>query len=107
MPKLLSEASIRKQIAALQARLKKSSLGRTAALRSIVKQMKKHALTLDDVRQALGARVATATPSVRTRAKAKVKYRDENGNTWSGRGVSPRWLVAAEAKGRKREEFLV
>jgi DNA-binding protein H-NS len=36
-----------------------------------------------------------------------VKYRDSAGNTWSGRGRTPTWLVAAEAAGKKRESFLL
>ena len=41
-------------------------------------------------------------------AKRAAKYRDpETGETWSGRGRPPRWLVAKEAEGRRREEFAV
>ena len=39
--------------------------------------------------------------------KAPVKYRGPNGETWSGRGLPPRWLSALEAKGKKRERFLI
>jgi DNA-binding protein H-NS len=39
-------------------------------------------------------------------AKA-IKYRDEAGNTWSGRGSRPQWLRAALAAGRSIEEFAV
>jgi DNA-binding protein H-NS len=37
------------------------------------------------------------------------KYRDPaNPNqTWAGRGQAPRWLVAYENQGRKRDEFLI
>jgi DNA-binding protein H-NS len=37
------------------------------------------------------------------------KYRDpaDPGQTWAGRGQAPRWLVAYENQGRKREEFLI
>lgn len=36
------------------------------------------------------------------------KYRnDATGETWTGRGKSPKWLAALEASGRKREEFAV
>ena len=49
--------------------------------------------------------------SGRTGASASprpAKYRDpETGETWSGRGRVPRWLKAAERRGRKREEFAV
>lgn len=36
-----------------------------------------------------------------------VKYRGPNGEEWSGRGRTPKWLQILEAEGRKREEFLV
>ena len=40
-------------------------------------------------------------------AKPAVKYRGPGGEEWSGRGRTPRWLVAQEAEGRNREEFAV
>jgi DNA-binding protein H-NS len=39
--------------------------------------------------------------------KAPIKYRGPGGETWSGRGLAPRWLAALEQKGKKRESFLV
>jgi len=35
-----------------------------------------------------------------------VKYK-HGSDTWTGRGRTPRWLVALEKDGRKREEFRV
>jgi DNA-binding protein H-NS len=37
------------------------------------------------------------------------KYRNPNnpGETWAGRGLKPRWLVAAIKSGKKAEEFLI
>ncbi|MGA1018470.1 MAG: H-NS family nucleoid-associated regulatory protein [Phycisphaerales bacterium] len=36
------------------------------------------------------------------------KYRDpESGTTWSGRGRTPLWMVAAIEQGRTRDEFLI
>ena len=40
-------------------------------------------------------------------AKRAAKYRGPNGEEWSGRGRTPRWLEALQAGGRGREEFLV
>ena len=40
-------------------------------------------------------------------AKRAAKYRGPNGEEWSGRGRTPRWLAALEAEGRGREEFLI
>ncbi len=41
------------------------------------------------------------------RAPVPAKYKDDEGNTWSGRGSQPRWLVAALAGGKKLESMAV
>lgn len=40
-------------------------------------------------------------------AKMPIKYRDDTGNTWSGRGSRPKWLKAALAGGETLESFQV
>jgi len=54
---------------------------------------------------------ASASPAASRRrgtgTHQKVKYRSPNGETWSGRGKSPKWLQTLETEGRKREEFRV
>lgn len=35
------------------------------------------------------------------------KYRGPHGETWSGRGRQPRWLMELEATGHDREEFRI
>ncbi len=35
------------------------------------------------------------------------KYRGPNGETWTGRGLMPRWLAALVAEGRTKEEFAI
>ena len=53
------------------------------------------------------------SPRIRTgKARAQVlkvapKYRDTAGNTWSGRGLQPRWLKAALANGANLQSFLI
>ena len=39
--------------------------------------------------------------------KPAVKYKDEEGNTWGGRGKRPGWITEALEAGRNLEEFLV
>lgn len=34
-----------------------------------------------------------------------VKYRDADGNTWTGRGRKPKWLIAAINAGAKLDDF--
>ena len=35
------------------------------------------------------------------------KYRGPDGETWSGRGLTPRWLHALMTQGRAKEEFAI
>ncbi|MBA9859894.1 H-NS histone family protein [Ralstonia insidiosa] len=39
--------------------------------------------------------------------KVPTRYKDDKGNTWTGRGHRPGWLKAAIEKGAKLEDFLV
>ncbi|MDZ7891017.1 MAG: H-NS histone family protein [Rhodoferax sp.] len=43
-------------------------------------------------------RVAVAVPP---------KYRGPNGETWSGRGLTPKWLSALIAQGQSKESFAI
>jgi DNA-binding protein H-NS len=46
----------------------------------------------------------------RAKGSVAIKYRDANNpaNTWTGRGRTPRWMVAAMKGGKaKKEDFLV
>jgi DNA-binding protein H-NS len=62
-------------------------------------------------------RVARGKTPGRGRGAAKVhplkgreavpKYRGPNGETWAGRGLTPKWMTALEKKGKKREGFLI
>jgi DNA-binding protein H-NS len=40
-------------------------------------------------------------------SKVAAKYRGPNGETWSGRGLKPRWMTAAISDGKKAEDFLI
>lgn len=40
-------------------------------------------------------------------AKRPVKYRDDQGNTWTGIGQRPRWLGKALLEGKTLEDFAV
>jgi DNA-binding protein H-NS len=39
--------------------------------------------------------------------KVAPKYRNPDGETWAGRGATPRWLKAAIKEGKKLESFLI
>jgi DNA-binding protein H-NS len=40
-------------------------------------------------------------------AKVAAKYQDGAGNTWSGRGLQPKWLKAAIASGKSLSDFAI
>ena len=40
-------------------------------------------------------------------AKVAPKYRGPDGELWSGRGMKPRWMVAALKKGKKIDDFAI
>ncbi len=67
----------------------------------IREKMKTYSLTAQDIGG--GARKRNSGG-----AKAAIKYRGPNGETWSGgRGRKPRWVSEALAKGKKLEDFAV
>jgi DNA-binding protein H-NS len=65
----------------------------------------------------LGSLFGGAAPAKRGRKSAgepkaerpplAAKYRSPTGEEWSGRGRMPKWLQAAEAEGRSRDDFLI
>ena len=55
----------------------------------------------EDSAKRVGARVKKSPSTV------AAKYRGPSGEAWSGRGLTPRWLTALVAQGRKKEDFAV
>ncbi len=66
---------------------------------------------LERMHRAIGAvggeRVARGGGSALRGRKVPPKYRGPSGETWAGRGVRPRWLVAAIKGGKKLDDFLI
>jgi|RhiMetdeSRZDD1v2_1073273.scaffolds.fasta_scaffold210538_2 DNA-binding protein H-NS len=59
--------------------------------------------------KALGLSMKDVFPTHKpsTKTARPVKYRSPAGETWSGWGHPPRWLLSLEAQGHAREEYLV
>ena len=53
------------------------------------------------------AKAASGPRAGKKLGKVAPKYRDDAGNTWTGRGNQPRWLRSALASGRKLEDFKI
>jgi DNA-binding protein H-NS len=54
-------------------------------------------------------KVAADKPAKAKKATAAVaaKYRGPNGETWSGRGLTPKWLTSLVAQGNAKEQYLI
>ena len=91
--KAQAEALMKQAEAARQAEI-------AAVVGEILARMKEYGITLDDLRG--GAK------KTKSRGTVAAKYRNPaTGESWSGRGRSPRWLTEEMAKGRSKESFLV
>ena len=75
---------------------------RAAAIQKIKTLMAEYGLTVADLSSKPGA----AGRASRKGSTVPAKYRDSaTGNSWSGRGLQPKWLKAALASGRKLSDF--
>jgi DNA-binding protein H-NS len=102
MPKLTDllaqKASLDQQIAQAQRE------ERAAAIAQIKALMAEHGLTAAD----LSTRRPKSGKSAEGGGKVAPKYRNRStGETWSGRGLQPRWLKAALATGKQLADFAV
>lgn len=94
---LKQKEELDRQIAAVK------SKSREEAIATVRKLMADNGLTAADLVEVKGKR-AGSTAKGRTVA---AKYRDADGNSWTGRGLKPKWLTQALAGGKKIEDFTV
>lgn len=106
MPRRSTAATIHAQIRMLEKQARKLEMGATKGLRAAAKVIAKHGLSMSDLKEAFSLSRGKNKRAV-VRSKVPIKYADGDGNTWTGRGRTPLWLVAAEKAGKKREAFLV
>ncbi len=108
MPRTKSLSVIRAQIRALEKRAQTIEAKADQRITELAKLISRHSLSLADWKQAVAlGKGGKRGPSPRKGKPVPVKYTDDKGNTWTGRGRPPLWLVEAEKGGRKRESFLV
>jgi len=93
---LAQKASLEKQIIDAQREEKSGAIAQIKTL------MAQYGLTPAD----LGSRAAVAPKRSGGTGKVAAKYRNPaTGDTWSGRGLQPKWLKAALAGGSKLSDF--
>ena len=81
--------------------------GRADAVARIRALMDEFGLSVSDL-SGKSAKAKSARGSKAGGGKVPAKYRNSTtGETWSGRGLQPRWLKAALAAGHRLDEFAV
>lgn len=80
-------------------------------------KMQAFGITVKDLQPAKGrggkgkaevsAKQAGAAVKKKSASAVAAKYRGPNGETWSGRGLTPRWLAALVAQGQTKEDFAI
>ena len=90
-------------------------------VQDILAKMHAFGITIKDLqpgkrRAAKGKAVAKTAKAAGTKRKTAVrktgkvvaaKYRGPNGETWSGRGLMPKWMSALVAQGKTKEDFAI
>jgi len=100
-------AQLQKQIESLSAeaeKLRRQEMGEV--IERIKLAISTYGLTAADLGFTAGPRNAPAKPAATNRKPGGAKYRDDAGNSWSGRGPRPQWLRNALATGQALEDFL-
>jgi DNA-binding protein H-NS len=95
---LAKRAALEQEIEATQKRERQDAISKVKAL------MSEYGLTAAD----LAGKSNTGKAGVNKGAKVAPKYRNAaTGDTWSGRGLQPKWLKAALASGKKISDFAI
>lgn len=108
MPRTASLTSIEAKIRELQQKADEIKRYEKPGIRQLRALLKKYKLSAEDVELALGTSVGGRGSKLKGK-KLKPKYRNpaDKSQTWAGRGIRPRWLVAALKSGKKLEDFTV
>jgi DNA-binding protein H-NS len=107
MPRIKSLSAIQAQIRALQKRAANIESKADKKITQLVALIQRHGLSLGDWKRAVSLSKTRKRSGPRKGKRVPVKYADDKGNKWTGRGRPPLWLVAAEKAGKKRDSFLV
>lgn len=105
---LAQKAALEKQAAELEKQLQDARRAeRSGVINQIKSLLAEHGLTVAD----LGLKPSKGNAGASSPAvgkKVAPKYRNQaTGETWTGRGLQPKWVQAAVASGKKLEDFAI
>jgi DNA-binding protein H-NS len=95
---LAKRAALEQEIEATQKRERQDAISKVKSL------MSEYGLTVAD----LSSKTTVGKAGAAKGSKVAPKYRNAaTGETWSGRGLQPKWLKAALASGKKIDDFAI
>ena len=104
---MASIAQLLEQKAALERQIANAPReAKSAAITQVKTLMAEHGLTMAD----LAARAPTVAPKAKASGGTKVAVKFRNaatGDTWTGRGLKPKWLKAQLDAGKQLSDFAV
>lgn len=108
MPRRASLTVLEAKIRELQAKAEALKNVEKPGMKQLKDVIKRYNLSTADVTQALRGHGAGRGSAMRG-VKVKPKYRNpaDRTETWTGRGLRPRWLVAAMKGGKKLDDFAI
>ena len=106
---IAQKAALEKQQAELEKQIAETLRAeRSGVINQIKSLMAEHGITVGDLSAGKPGRPAGAPKSPAAGRKVAAKYRDpESGQSWSGRGLQPKWLKAALATGKTLADFTI
>src|SRR6476469_4346866 len=107
MPRIKSLSVLRAQIRALEKRAKTIEAKADKKITQLVALIQRHGLSIGDWKRAVSLTKTRKGGGPRKGKRVPVKYADDKGNKWTGRGWPSIGPVAAEKAGKKRDSFLV
>jgi DNA-binding protein H-NS len=104
---LAKKQALEKQAAELEKALQEARRAERAGVIAQIKSLlAEHGLTVADLGLKAGGKAAGTSSSAGR--KVAPKYRNNaTGETWTGRGLQPKWIQAAIASGKKLEDFAI
>lgn len=105
----IEKQNIEKEILKLQRKMRSlKTRQRRPVINSIIRSMLEYDINPEEITEAYNRRTKKNDKSNSTKTALPPRFRNaETGDTWTGRGRPPRWIVDAEAKGIKRDSFLI
>lgn len=107
----VAKQKIEKEILRLQRQMKTLKVKqRRPIITSIVRSMQDNEITIEELTEALEKtqKRGSSTNASQPKSVLPPKFRNPaTGDTWTGRGRPPRWILDAEAAGKERSKFLI